>query len=263
MPWHQVLVYQQQLAHWRFKMRFLKTQTLNKRMIYDSRVALDTANNLTLATSNSMILPSSQTVISNPVAGQMRYNTNTAFVEVYQGSTWRSLRFRESTKIVLQSLGNIDGYSYYYGPLNGAYNPTNVASDNDNFNGQNILVFAGNVFQIYNTNYTITQNPVVTKALSAQAVNGATTLTVSSTATIPTGSTVTGSASLQANTIATVTDATTITLSKSVSGSTIANGTTLTFTSPAGYYLNFSADAQYSGLGFNSTAITVLHGFDR
>lgn len=246
-------------------MRFLKTLTLNPRALYDDRLAITTLDSVVMNTPKNLLIPKG--VESNrpgsPVNGMIRYNTDTNQFEGYQAGSWRQFRFKEATKITLQNLGYIDGYSYFYGPLNALYNPASVANTNDTFDGQSILVMLGNVLQIHNTNYTITQNPVVTKAISAQANNAAGTLTVSSTATIPTGSTVTGSPYLQANTIATVTNATTITLSKTVSGGAILSGTTLTFTAPTGYYLNFTSDPVYSGLGFNTTPINVLLGFDQ
>lgn len=249
-------------------MRFLKRQTINRRQLKDTTVYSDTSGaNVYVNPINagSLVLPSGTTgqLPGTGVNGMMRYNTTTNEVQVYQNSSWRSLRFKEATKIVLQNLGYIDGYSYFYGPLNASYNPSNVSSNNDNFNGQNIIVLLSNVMQIYNTNYTITQNPVATKAITVQANSGANTLTVSSTATIPTGSTVTGSGFLQSATIATVTNATTITLSKTISGGNIPINTVLTFTAPVGYYLNFTSDPVYSGLGFNTTPINVLLGFDQ
>lgn len=253
-------------------MRYLRQQVINRRAPYDQRLQIDANNSIILSTPSAIQVPAGNTT-QRPVygnrygtsdtsnlSGMVRYNTLTDALETYQSGVWRQFSFKESKKIIQQSLGNIDGYSYFYGPLNAVYNPSNIDSTNDNFGGQNILVFIGNVFQIWNTNYVVTQNPVATKALSAQANNGATTLTVSSTATIPTGSIVTGSVNLQSNTTATVTDGTTITLNKATTG-IITNGTTLTFTSPTGYYLNFTSDASYSGVV--GQPITVLHGFDR
>lgn len=242
-------------------MRFLKTQTLNRRAIYDNRVALTTNSDFTLATSNTMILPNSQTAIASPVTGQMRFNTSTLQVEVYQGSTWRSLRYKEATKIILQAVGSLDGYSYFYGPLNAMYDPTIVSSENNNFNGQNILVFIENVFQIFNTNYVITQNPTAGVNTNAQANASTSILSFASTASIPTNSVVTGSAYLQSNTIATVTSSTTVSLSKPILGGNITNGTPITFTAPTGYYLNFTSDPVYASM--IGKPITVLHGFDR
>lgn len=244
-------------------MRFLKTLTLNRRAIYDSRVALTTNNSFTVADSNNMVLPKSTgSLASVQTTGMIRYNTSTYEIEVYSGNpaAWRSLRYKEAGKIILQNLGNIDGYSYFYGPLNAVYDPTKVANNNNNYGGQNIFVFVENVFQIYNTNYVITQNPVATVATSAQSNSGTSTLTFTTTAAIPTGSIVTGSAFLQSNTTATVTNGTTVTLDKTITGGNITSGTSLTFTAPSGYYLNFTSDPNYAGL--LGKPITVLHGFD-
>lgn len=244
-------------------MRFLKTLTLNRRAIYDSRVALDTSDNFTLADSLSMILPKNSTSISTPTEGQVRYNTSTHEVEVYQGSSssWRSLRFKEATKIIQQDLGGIDGYSYFYGPLNPMYNPSNVSSENNNFDGQNLLVILENVIQVWNTNYVITQDPTAGVTTTVDANAGTTTLTFASTAAIPTGSVVSGSPYFQANTVATVTDEFTVTLSHTISGGNILAGTPITFTATPGYYLNFTSDPVYSSMV--GKVITVLHGFDR
>jgi hypothetical protein len=140
-------------------MRFLKTLTLNRRAIYDSRVALDTSNNFTVADSTTMILPKSNGTITSPITGQMRYNTTSNEVEVYQGSTasWRSVRYKESTGITLQTLGLGDYVETKFGPLNPA--PPTVVQSGAVWGGQNILVIVENVIQIFNTNYTIEQNP--------------------------------------------------------------------------------------------------------
>ena len=244
-------------------MRYLRQQVLNRRAPYDQRLYVDMTDSIVMNTTNNMLVPKGATSDRpvSPVNGMVRYNTTSNELEVYQASTWRSLSFKESTKIIQQTLGPIDGYSYFYGPLNSAYSPTNVSSNNDNFGGQNLIVLVGNVFQIFTTNYTITQNPTATVNLSADALSGTTTLTFSSTATIPTGSVVSGSARFQANTIATVTNGTTVTLDKATTGGDISSTTPITFTAPAGYYLNFTSDAQYAGTV--GQTITVLHGFDR
>jgi hypothetical protein len=140
-------------------MRFLKTLTLNRRAIYDSRVALTTANDLSLVDSQSIILPKGNGTISNPVTGQMRYNTTSNEVEVYQGSsaTWRSIRYKESTNITQQTLGVGDFVETIFGPLNPA--PPTIVESGATWSGANIIVIVENVIQIFNTNYTITQAP--------------------------------------------------------------------------------------------------------
>jgi hypothetical protein len=152
-------------------MRFLKTLTLNRRAIYDSRVALDIDNNFTVANSFTMVLPKSSASVSNPTVGQIRYNTATDEVEVYQGiggaATWRSLRFKESTGIIQQDIGTGDAIEEVFGPI--TPNPAdstidgntawaangNLLTPGDEWTGANIIVLVENVFQLYNTNYTI------------------------------------------------------------------------------------------------------------
>lgn len=252
-------------------MRFLKTLTLNRRAIYDSRVALDTSNNFTLADSTVMTLPKSTGTITSPIAGNVRYNTGTDEVEVFQGSsaTWRAIKYKEASKIIQQTLSQLDGYSYFYGPLNSIYDPTNISSNVPSsggapvgqFGGQNILVFIENVFQIYNTNYVVDQNPTAGVVTTVDSNAGATTLTFASTASIPSGSTVTGSPYLLANTTATVTDEFTVTLNNPVTGGNILAGHAITFTATPGYYLNFTSDPDY--LSMIGKPITVLLGFDK
>ncbi len=137
-------------------MRFLKTLTLNRRAVYDSRVALTTSNTFTLADSQSMVLPKSNTSLASPTVGQMRYNTTTDQVEVYQGvgggATWRSLRFKESTQINRDNYTG-DGASTVFGPL--TYQPPSVVQSGATWTGNNLIVIVGNVFQVENTNYLI------------------------------------------------------------------------------------------------------------
>jgi hypothetical protein len=252
-------------------MRYLRKQVLNRRAPYDTRMYLDATDGLVLANTNNITLPKSYNNIVSPIEGMMRYNSANHEMEVYQGSssTWRAVRYKEATGITQQSLGTIDGFSYFYGPLNpapfstvqtGGGSTSGQFSTNAAWGGQNILVFLGNVFQIFNTNYVITTNPTATVATSAGTPSG-NTLTFSSTATIPKGSVVSGSANIpNGTTVLAVASDTTITLSNSVTG-TVTSGTPITFTSPAGYYLNFTSDLQYSGM--IGQPITVLHGFDQ
>jgi hypothetical protein len=246
-------------------MRFLKTQSINRRMIYDDRIAVTTLDAIVMNTPKNLLIPKG--VESNRggnSTGMIRYNTDTDQFEGYQAGAWRQFSFKESTKIRLQNLGGIDGYSYFYGPLDTAfYDPTTVTSSNPtiSFGGQNILVFVENVFQIFNTNYVVTQNPTAGVLTTAQSNAGSTTLTFASTALIPKNSVVTGSAYLQAGTTCTVTSSTQVTLSLPVSGGNIVSSTPITFTAPVGYYLNFTSDPVYASM--IGKQITVLLGFDK
>lgn len=255
-------------------MRYLRQQNINKRAPYDQRLYVDITDSVVMGSTNNVLVPKGTT--SNrpvaPVEGMMRYNTTTHEMEIYQGSSssWRAIRFKEATQITQQSLGNIDGYTVYYGPLSSAYNsssagssvayPTATSSDISSYGGQNILVFIENVFQVFNTNYTIATNPTASVATTATANSGTNILTFTSTASIPQGSVVTGSGSLPANVTATVTSATQVTLSSNLTG-TITSGTTLTFTAASGAYLQFVVDAYYVGL--IGKPVIALIGFDQ
>jgi hypothetical protein len=143
-------------------MRFLKTLTLNRRAIYDSRVALDTNNNFTLADSTVMTLPKSSSDLSSTQAeGMIRYNTSTHDIEVYQGTggsaTWRALRYREPGLITQQAIGTGNGTNTVFGPLNPQ--PATTAANGITWDlvqqAKQILVVVGNVLQVSGTNYVV------------------------------------------------------------------------------------------------------------
>jgi len=175
-------------------MRFLRRQTLNRRAVYDNSLYLDTNNNIVMGTSNTLVLPSGTTSGTSPrpyipVAGMIRYNTTTSNIEVYQGSSWRALRYAESGPIVQQNLGAGDSATVYFGPLNSLYNPANVSSNNSNFAGQNILVVVENVLQLAGSNYTVVQNPTLSSQVyqpttSASVAPGATLINFSTSLTV-------------------------------------------------------------------------------
>ena len=140
-------------------MRFLKTLTLNRRAIYDSRVALDTSNNFTVADSTVMTLPKSSSAVTG-VVGMIRYNTSTNDIEVFQGTggsaTWRALRYRESNGITVQAAGTGDGANTVF-PL--SPQPSSVVANGVTWDvsqmAKNIIVIVGNVIQLANTNYVV------------------------------------------------------------------------------------------------------------
>jgi len=257
-------------------MRFLKTLTLNRRAIYDGRVALNTSNDLTLAESRAMVLPKSDSSITSPITGQLRYNTSLNEVEVYSGSpaSWRTLRYKESTGITQQNLGVGDANTVYFGPLNPA--PPAVVQSGDTWGGQNLIVVVENVLQIHNTNYTIVQNPTIpgqvySGDLSADTTTGNNVLTFD-TITSPiypsvniTGATITGTNVPATTTVVSYTvdsqgRLTTVTMSNNATVD-ITSGTIITITdasnTASGYYIQFSSAVPYG------KPVIVLHGFDQ
>ena len=175
-------------------MRFLRNINLNPKAPHDQRLVITKADEVQFNTPGSLKLPSGTTAqrAFSPTAGMMRLNTDTNQVEVYQSSSWRSLRYKESGAIALQSLGNGDGISTLYGPLSPA--PPSVVQSSYTWTGANLMIYVENVFQIYNTNYLIAQNPTVNATANTLANSGATSITLNSVADIIVGSTITTTA---------------------------------------------------------------------
>ena len=140
-------------------MRFLRRQTFNRRSVYDNTLYVDTNDAIVMGSQNNLTLPRGPdgTRPSVPVNGMIRYNTTSSDIEVYQGSTWRALRYRESGSITQQTVGVGDGDTLYFGPLNPA--PTSNAQSGYSWSGANLLVLVENVLQLHTTNYTVVQNP--------------------------------------------------------------------------------------------------------
>ena len=146
-------------------MRFLKTLTLNRRAIYDSRVVLNTNDTFTVADSNNMVLPkSNNSLTSVQTEGMLRYNTTNHEVEVYSGdpATWRTLRYKESTQILRDEYAG-DGAKAVFGPL--TYQPPSTVESGATWTGNNLVVIVGNVYQVYWTNYRIELGSAITPTL--------------------------------------------------------------------------------------------------
>ena len=175
-------------------MRFLRNINLNPKAPRDQRLVITKADEVQFNTTRSLLLPSGPDAgrAVSPVAGMMRLNTTSGQVEVYQSSSWRSLRYKESGAIALQSLGNGDGISTLYGPLSPA--PPSISQSGYTWTGANLMVYVENVFQIYNTNYLIAQNPTVSDTVSTLANIGSTNIILDSVADIIVGSAVTTTA---------------------------------------------------------------------
>lgn len=149
-------------------MKFLKKSQLNFRNVKDNSVAIQITGEVTMDTPKGLTLPRGATGDRLEVSdtgnlrGMIRYNITTDEVEVYQGfggrATWRSLRYKESTKIVQQDLGVGDDEETVFGPLNPAPPTSALVDDKSDWGGQNLLVFVENVMQLHNTNYVIVQS---------------------------------------------------------------------------------------------------------
>ena len=241
-------------------MRFLRNLNLNPKAPHDKRLNITKADEVQFNTTRSLLLPSgpdSDRAVS-PVAGMMRLNTDSGQVEVYQSNAWRSLRFKEQSQITIQNLGNGDGVSTLYGPLNPG--PPSIMQSGSTWTGANLMVYVENVFQIFNSNYLIAQNPNVDTTVSVLANSGATTLTLSNTADVITGSLITTSA--PTTTVSTTVSTTAVTATYVSGGVT---STTMVVSGKSGTFVNGQQivnttgfrSGQYIVSGANTTSFTL------
>ena len=147
-------------------MRYLRRQILSKNTVTGQNSAyIDISGEAVIDQPYSLLVPKGTTSERplSPVTGMIRFNTTIGEFEAYQGSSWRSLRYKEATGIVLQDdLGEGDGSTILFGPLNPnpyTYNYASGVTWNEAQIAKNLIVLVENVFQIANVNYTIVQNP--------------------------------------------------------------------------------------------------------
>ena len=84
-----------------------------------------------------------------PDFGQIRFNTDSAKVEYYDGTIWSTVSKQGDANIVVDSFTGNGSTS--------VYTMTSQVSDADQ-----ILVFVGNIYQIPGTNYTVAGNYDIT-----------------------------------------------------------------------------------------------------
>jgi len=225
-------------------MRLLKAQNTNLRNIYGKGVKYDIDDQVILDSNNVVLVPKGTTAQrpANPTNGHLRYNTSLNELEVYQQSSWRSVRYKEPNNdpgIVQQNLGNGDATITLFGPLDSQDPNTDYTAPAA---AQNVLVLVENVFQISTTNYTLVQNPSSTG--TGQEV--ITTNIQAGTEYIITSSGDTDFTAISApdNNQGTVFTAT---------GATTGTG----LVRPTGYYLEFTSSVDLN------KPVTVLHNFDK
>jgi hypothetical protein len=262
-------------------MRFLKQLQLNRRDVKDQSIAALGNGAILLKSTNTLQLPKGSTaqIVGTPAEGMIRYNTDNTNVQVYQGSTWRNLRYAESQGITQQNLGAGDDSTIYFGPLSPT--PPSVVAYGQTWGGQNLLVIVENVIQLNNTNYTVVQatsgTPITvgaetyTPKLSFAATVGSTTLYFNSGFTVTNASWSGGVATLTFATRSQVAFATGSSISvtgirpSGYNGTyTVTGGTTSTVTyalvSDPGTYQNsgevVSANAVYPSVNIVGAAVT-------
>lgn len=255
-------------------MRYLRQQVLNRRAPYDQRLKVDANNSVIMSTPAALQLPAGTsaeqpitskrygTSVVADLSGMIRYNTETDQFEGYQAGTWRSFKFKESTTITKQTFGPGDYVETIFGKLDPA--PPTVTADNVPWNGDRLIVLVENVYQIFNTNYSIINNPA--RVTSTKITFTASTKTIStsdnsidfSAKKFKAGETITVSGTLHNNgtyTISTV-SSTSIVVNEVISANEQFSNATVAGPYEAGYFILFDSPVP---LG---KSVTVLHGFD-
>jgi hypothetical protein len=165
-------------------MRFLKTLTLNRRSVYDDRLAINTDSEVIMNTTASLLVPYGTTgERTSDVNGMVRYNATTKEFEGYQGGVagatgggqWRPFRFKEPN---LQDVGPADGPTdtqTVFGPL--TPDPFLYATHQSDIDtnsvlypsgwvagqmAKNILVITETIVQLGGVNFNIVQDPTTT-----------------------------------------------------------------------------------------------------
>ena len=168
-------------------MRFLKTLTLNRRSVYDDRLAINTDSEVIMNTTASLLVPFGTTLErTSDTNGMIRYNADTKEFEGYQGGIagatsggqWRPFRFKEPNGVVLQDVGPADGPTdtqTIFGPLKpDPFLYATHQSDIDTNSvlypsgwvagqmAKNILVITETIVQLGGVNFDVVQNPITT-----------------------------------------------------------------------------------------------------
>ena len=78
-------------------MRLLKAQNTNLRNIYGKGVRYDVNGQVVLDSKDVMLVPKGTTadLVTSPVNGHARYNTDTNEFEFYQDGAWRKVKYKE------------------------------------------------------------------------------------------------------------------------------------------------------------------------
>jgi len=95
--------------------------------------------------SSGVVIPtgSSATRPDAPVFGLIRYNTDTGYVEYFNGS-------------IFQSLATSGGVNYTVDNFTGDGSTTNFTMSISETSADEVIVFVGSLYQIPTTNYTVT-----------------------------------------------------------------------------------------------------------
>lgn len=167
-------------------MRYIKQLNLSSKQPQDNSLVVTQDKRIITDTMVSLQIPAGSTAdrpaTSTWTDGMIRFNSTKGEFEVYNsinGNGWESLRTIRQAVITPQNLGYGNYHDTIFGPL--SYNI-------DINKPQNILVFVDNVYQIPNTNYTLTSDPTPSTAtITVSTSSGVSIIYVNTTTNIDLG----------------------------------------------------------------------------
>lgn len=148
-------------------MKFLKTKNISKFSISDRTFIVNPYGRITTNSTNSLQIPvgtdeeKPQTSLLRE--GMMRMNTGalgvnegSAQFEVYQAGAWRPIKFKVPSQITYSTpiAGNDVETIFYIDPQ-----PPLTIEDGNPWTGAQLMVYVENVFQLYNQNFVVVENP--------------------------------------------------------------------------------------------------------
>jgi hypothetical protein len=268
-------------------MKFLKTKNISKFSVSDRTFIVNPYGRITTNSTNSLQIPvgteaqKPQTSLLNQ--GMIRItdpNLGTPSegigqLEVYQAGAWRPVKFKVPSQISYSTpvLANDLETIFYIDPQ-----PPATIEDGNPWTGAQLMVYVENIFQLYDQNFVVIENPCnvqgtnisidfATKTISSTGINFVNTgfhvgqtITLSGTAGSNDGNftidSVTSSTIVVNEVINNETAGATITI---IGKSTITNAVY-----PAGKYIRFFEPVPSSG-GINGgpIAVTIISGFDK
>jgi len=266
-------------------MKFLKTKNISKFSVSDRTFIVNPYGRITTNSTNSLQIPvgtdeeKPQTSLLRE--GMMRMNTGalgvnegTAQFEIYQAGAWRPVKFKVPSQISYSTpvAGNDLETIFYIDPQ-----PPATIEDGNPWTGAQLMVYVENLFQLYNQNFVVVENPCnvqgtdisidfATKTISSTGINFVTTgfhegqtITLSGTALGSndgdfTIDSVTSSTIVVNEVINDETAGATITI---VGKSTITNAVY-----PAGKYIRFFEPVPSVGIS-GTIYVTIISWFDK
>ena len=265
-------------------MKYLKTKNISKFSISDRTFIVNPYGRITTNSTNSLQIPvgtdeqKPQTSLVNQ--GLMRMNTGvlgvnptTAQFEIYQAGAWRPVKFKVPSQVTYSTpvYANDIETLFYIDPQ-----PPLTIEDGNAWTGAQLMVYVENVFQLYNQNFVVVENPCnvqgsdisivfATKTISSVGINFV-------TKGFHAGQTITLSGSAASNngtyTVASVTNSTIVVnevINNESAGATITIVGKSSITNavyPAGKYIRFFDPVPSVGV-YGTIAVTIISGFDK